>query len=185
MLRVFVTLALALCMPALSGAAQQAQPSRGSRIRWESTTDPGNPRIGAVLSLSTDTLVAMEEGDSTSRVLSTASLTSLELSNGSHNLSGRYAVYGAIGGGVGAIAGARIVDWAANQAVEDVLGPTEESTHSDDWIIGLVGAAVGAAIGATIGATRHTPEHWTAVDLGRVHGTLTPGGARLWLTVRE
>jgi hypothetical protein len=106
------------------------------------------------------------------------------VSKGRPGRAGRYAVLGAVGGGVFVFGAAWIVGWASGEAIDGALG-TQSTTQTSDYVeAGLVGAGIGAAIGALVGAAWRGPERWEPVDPVVVQFGLGRGEPALCLTVR-
>jgi hypothetical protein len=150
----------------------------GARIRWVSATGSDRPTVGRAVTVTSDTLTAVSDRDSSSHVMAFSSLASLEVSRGRRNQSLRYAFSGAAGGAGLAVAIAWIVGAAVEESANQTLGVRPEG-KTDYTSAALIGGGIGAAAGAIVGAVRKGPERWEPVSAAdRRLGILIRAGAR-------
>jgi hypothetical protein len=181
-----IILGLALVSIALTSTASAQTPalSSGVRIRWRALEREA--RIGTVVGLVSDTLVAIDERDTSTCRVPLSSLEGLDVSKGRPNRAGRYALVGGLAGGLAAIGVLAVLASATEEAVDPLLGPsTTSTTDAGPYVtVGLIGAAAGAVIGGAVGAASRQPERWEAVELPRLRLGLGHGAAHLSVALR-
>ena len=159
--------------------AQQEPPiPRGDRVRVSAPTIDSDPFIGTVVSMDADTLVLDLAGRNASLPVPVASVTSLDVSQGttSRVISGVL-----IGGVIGLVVGTVVASTKQNEACGDYEGSW---FCMSPWILaGIGGPAAGALLGAGIGSQIKV-ERWETVPLDRIRIGLTPRGGGLEVSAK-
>jgi len=153
---------LLLCTFALPAAGQQPDPigiAPGARLRV--SVDSGPPIVGSVVRL-TPNAVDLRESAASTRHLSTASVTSLEISRGRPVTSGRVAR--------GALNGFLIVGGAATLVI---LAGEPGYAFVGPLVFGPPGALAGGLL-----AARKAPEQWQRMPVTALAAAAEPGTAR-------
>jgi hypothetical protein len=165
--------------PVISHAQRSAPPvAVGTRVRVTSPALGDAPAIATVLGQSGDTFAIRPEGSTDSVALSTANITALDVSAGSHTrILKAMGVGFLVGVATGAVAGAATYRKCSGDC--EVVLP--DSRSFDAFVGGVMGAVIGPIVGAGVGALWRT-EDWTPVPLDPRRSSLrlriSPAGSR-------
>jgi hypothetical protein len=152
----------------------------GSHIRWQAAQGPG---IGTAVEVAADTLVAMNDGDSSISRISVSSLEALEVFKEKQNHAGSGAFIGGLVGGLTLLGVAWAVDQGTTAEANAWGAVTTEDPHGDYAVAGALGVTVGAILGGIVGATQHQPERWEPVKIPSARIGLQRGEPALCVTV--
>jgi hypothetical protein len=169
--------ALAILLAPAARAQDASVLGAGTRVRLAGRGVDSAQQIGKVVSATRDSIVFRADAYPVTRTVAVADLSSIEISGGQATHRGRDALYGlAIGGGVGAIAGA-----ASYKRPKSCYFLCD--TRSSDAIAGaLLGGLVGSVVGAFIVGTVDKTERWIPLRGTKLGIAPAAGGIRLALS---
>lgn len=158
-------IAITTCLASITAPSTASAQARidplavGTRVRVTSPALSERPKVATILVRLPDGLAIRNEGMSDSVAVPFASITEIDVSNGSHT-------HVLKGMGIGFIAGTSIgaISAAATYRRSDDAFPIPDSRAFNAFVGGVIGAVIGPLIGGVTGALWRT-EQWTPVSL--------------------